>query len=260
LGDNLSIAGPNASVVAAGVSYWMGTDKFYKYDGRVQPLRCDLKRHVFNNINYTQLDQVVCGTLEQFNEIWWFYPTANRLTNDAYVVYNYLEDIWYYGTMPRTAWLDSALRNAPIAAAGPRLVQHETGSDDNATDMPVPITAFIESSEVDIGDGDKFMFIRRLLPDLTFAGSTADHPSAVFSIEPLRNSGAGYTDPLSTGGNSSGTVQRGNHSVYIEEYTGQVNVRIRGRQITMGIRSDGLGVTWQLGSPRLDMQPDGRNG
>jgi hypothetical protein len=259
MGDNLSIASPQAATVASGVAYWMGTDKFYKYDGRVQPLRCDLLRHVFNNINYIQLDQVISGTNEQFGEVWWFYPSANSISIDSYIVYNYQEDIWYYGSMHRTAWLDSSLRGFPVAAFNSSLLQHETGVDDNSGVVPMPIEAFIESSEVDIGDGDKFAFVRRVLPDVTFEGSTAANPELTMELRPLRGAGSGYTNPASVGGVASADTVR-TATLPIQQFTNQINVRVRGRQIAIRLHSDGLGVKWQLGSPRVDLQPDGRRG
>ena len=259
MGDNLSIASPGAATVASGVAYWMGTDKFYKYDGRVQPLRCDLHRHVFGNLEETQLDQIVAGTNEQYNEIWWFYPSSGSTQIDRYVVYNYAEDIWYYGTMCRTAWLDSSTEGRPVAPCNDRLVMHEIGVDDASTGTPAPIAAFITSAAADIADGDKFAFIRRMLPDVTFDGSTQDNPRVTIELIPMNGSGSGYTDPASVGGDSEQSVTR-SAVVPIEKFTNQVNVRVRGRQIAMKLRSDDLGVKWQLGSPRVDMQIDGGRG
>jgi hypothetical protein len=256
MGDNLSIAAPGAAVVASGVAYWMGTDKFYRYDGRVQPLRCDLQRHVFSNLEETQLDQVVSGTNEQFNEIWWLYPSLGSTAVDKYVIYNYVEDIWYYGNLSRTAWLDSPLRGKPLAATGDRLVLHEFGVDDATTGTPLPIESFITSSEVDIGDGDKFSFIRRVLPDVTFDGSTAAAPKITMELIPMRGSGSGFNSPQSVGGISAQHVVR-SATAPIEQFTNQINVRVRGRQIILRLHSNELGVQWQLGSPRVDLQPDG---
>jgi hypothetical protein len=259
MGENTSIAGPNAVAVASGIAFWMGVDKFYRYDGRLQPLPCDVQRYVFNNINAEQLDQVCAGTCEQFHEIWWHYPSAGSMTNDRYVVYNYLDNIWYYGTLTRSAWLDSSLFGGPVAAFDGRLVLHEKGVDDLSDASPAPITAFISSSEVDIGDGDKYAFVRRVLPDVTFEGSSAINPTVTFELQPLRNSGSGFTDPASVGGNASLSATR-TVSAPVQQYTGQLNLRVRGRQIAMRISSEGLGVKWQLGSPRVDFQPDGYNG
>ena len=254
LGDNLSIMGPNAVVLASGVLYWMGVDKFYVYDGRVQTLNCDLRRYVFNDLNKEQSAQVFAGTNEGFNEVWWFYCSAGSLVVDKYVVYNYLEKIWYYGTMGRTAWLDSGLLNFPLAATYlNNLVNHEDGVDDNATATPAPIAANISSSEFDIGDGHNFGFIWRVLPDLTFAGSAnSPTPQVTMTLQGLANSGSGVRD--SAGQN----VVKGSAYVITEEFTGQIYTRIRGRQMIFKIESNQVGTTWQLGAPRIDIRPDGR--
>ena len=260
VGDNISIAGQNAAAYANGVSYWMGVDKFYKYDGRTQTLRCDLRQYIFSDINTAQFDQVCSGTNEGFNEVWWFYCSANSDQIDRYVVYNYLEDIWYYGNMARTAWLDSGLSTTPLAATYlNNLVNHETGYDDDASGTTAPIEASITSAQFDIDDGDKFMFIYRMLPDVTFRNSTAASPSITMTLYPLQNSGSGYNDPASVGGENYANVTR-TATVPVEEFTGQVFVRVRGRQLAMKVSSDALGVAWQLGSPRIDIKPDGRRG
>jgi hypothetical protein len=258
VGENISIVSQNAVAYANGVSYWMGKDKFYKYDGRTQTLRCDLRRYVFEDIATSQYPQVFAGTNEGFNEIWWFYCSSGSTTIDRYVIYNYAEDIWYYGTLARTAWLDSGLRNYPLAATYQNnLVDHESGVDDNVNGTPVAITASIESAEFDLDDGDKFMFVRRVLPDITFSGSTTASPSGTLTLQPLKNTGSGISSPESVGGSSSAGITR-TATVPIEEFTGQVYIRVRGRQLIMKFESSAVGVTWQLGSMRLDMQPDGR--
>jgi hypothetical protein len=258
MSDNISIASQNAVAYANGVSYWMGVDKFYKYDGRTQTLRCDLRQYIFQDINILQTPQIFAGTNEGFNEVWWFYCSANSNQIDRYVIYNYLEDIWYYGNLGRTAWLDSGLQDYPIAATySYNLVEHENGVDDAETTTTVPIVATIESSEFDLDDGHNFMFIWRVLPDLTFRGSTAGTPSGVLTLQPMANSGSGYTTPASVGGNNANTVVR-TATVPIEAFTGQVFTRVRGRQMIMKFESTGLGVNWQLGSMRLDMRNDGR--
>ena len=264
VGDNISIVGQNAVAFANGVSYWMGKDKFYMYDGRTQPLSCDLRRYVFEDINTSQFEQVVAGTNEGFHEVWWFYCSANSNTIDRYVIFNYLENVWYYGTMARTAWLDSGLRDYPIAATYVNnLVNHEEGLDDNATSTTLPITAYIISAEFDLDDGHNFMFVWRVLPDMTFANSTATAPSATMYLLPLKNSGSGYSVNKPTDANHSvadvsyGSITR-TAVLPVEEFTGIIYTRVRGRQMAMKIESTGLGVSWQLGSPRLDMRQDGR--
>jgi hypothetical protein len=259
LGDNISIASPNGAAIASGVVYWMGVDKFYKYDGRVQTLRCDLRQYIFSDISTSQYQQVFAGTNEGFNEVWWFYCSADSVVVDKYVIYNYAEDIWYYGTMGRTAWLDSGLRDYPLAATySYNLVNHEQGNDNNEAADPVAISASIGSSEFDIDDGHNFGFIWRVIPDLTFRGSTGTQtPQCTMTLLPMRNSGSGFNDPLSTDGTSSATIQR-IATAPIEEFTGQVYIRVRGRQIIFKVESERLGTAWQLGAPRIDIKSDGR--
>lgn len=258
LGSNISIAGPNAVAYASGKAYWMGLDKFYVYDGTVKTLECDLRRFVFNDINHTQFTQYFAGTNEGFSEIWWFYCSADSLSINKYVVYNYAENIWYYGTMPRTAWLDTGLVANPQAATyNGKVVYQEYGVDDNENMITAPIEAYIESSEFDIEDGDRFGFVWRILPDVTFDGSTTENPSATMTLIPMKNSGSGYTNPTSVGGTDSASVVR-TATVPIEQFTGQVYVRVRGRQMILRMESSDIGVTWQLGSPRIDIRQDGR--
>lgn len=258
VGENISIASQNSVAYSNGVAYWMGRDKFYKYDGRTQPLICDLRKFIFDDLNPAQYDQVFAGTNESYHEVWWFYCSSNSTAVDKYVIYNYVENVWYYGTMARTAWLDSGLREYPLAATySNNLVNHEIGVDDAETATPQAIHAFIASAEFDLDDGHQFMFIWRMLPDIRFDGSTAENPSAVMTLLPLANSGSGYNSPLSEGGSNTGTVIR-TATLPIEQYTGQVNVRVRGRQLAIKVESTDLGVTWQLGVPRADMRSDGR--
>lgn len=265
VGDNISIAGPNAVAYANGVSYWMGVDKFYKYDGRTQTLTCDLRKFIYGDINLLQKDQFFASTNEGFNEVWFFYCSSGSNTIDRYAVYNYLENqgngAWYYGTMVRTAWLDSGLRNYPVAAtysgSTGNLVNHEFGVDDNASGTTLPIEAYITSAEFDLNDGHSFSFIWRVLPDITFTGSEAASPSATMYLLPMQNSGSGYNSPASVGGISSAAITR-TAVLPIEAFTGQINTRVRGRQLTMKIESTAIGVQWQLGAPRLDIRPDGR--
>lgn len=260
LGSNITIASPNAAVYSNNIAYWMGLNTFYYYDGTVKTLPCDVRSYIFDDFNQNQADQVVCGSNEQFDEIWWFYCSAEATQNDRYVVYNYVENVWYYGDLSRSAWLDADLRNFPIAATfGNKLVNHEKGVDDNETGTPTAFTANITSAQFDLDDGDRFMLINRMLPDMTFTGSTAGSPAATMTLNPLENSGSGRYDPASVGGNSSATVTR-TAVLPVEEFTGQVFTRVRGRQMSIKIESTELGVTWKLGAPRMDMRPDGRRG
>ena len=258
VGQHTSIASQNAVGYADGVSYWMGNDKFYSYDGGIRQLRCDLRRHVFNDINISQMEQVFAGTVESFHEIWWFYCSASSTTIDKYIVYNYQQDIWYYGTLTRTAWLDSGLQDFPLAATySNNLVEHENGVDDNETTTSTAISANITSAQFDIDDGDRFAFVNRVVPDITFDGSTADNPSATLSLIPYNSSGSGISDPTSQGGSDSGAITR-SATVPVEKYTDRLDIRIRARQMSLKIESSGTGVIWQLGSPRIDIRADGR--
>ena len=261
MSDNISIMSYNSAALASGVVYWMGNGKFYRYDGRVQTLRCDLRQYIFNDINTFQTQQIFAGTNEAFNEVWWFYCSENSNTVDKYVVYNYAEDIWYYGTMARSAWLQSGLNGVPIATTYDNtLVAQETGLNDNTTGTNSPINAYITSSEFDIGDGHNFGFIWRILPDITFRGSSAASPSATMTLYPLQNSGSGYLNPASEGGvNYAGVTQTvAGTDVTVEQFTGQVYVRVRGRQMSFKVQSAQLDTAWQLGAPRIDIKPDGR--
>lgn len=271
VGDNISIAGPNAVAYSNGVSYWMGVDKFYKYDGRTQTLNCDLRQFVFENINKNQFSQVYAGTNEGFNEVWWFYCSLGSTVIDRYVIYNYVENqgagAWYYGTMSRTAWLDSGIRDYPLGAtydtttAVGNLVDHELGLNDDTTGTPAAIESYISSAEFDIDDGYKFGFVWRVLPDISFSGSTATSPSVTMYLKPMQNSGSGYNTPASVGGSttpSGAAAVTRTATLPIEQFTGQINTRVRGRQLVMEVRSTTLDVQWQLGSPRLDIREDGR--
>lgn len=294
LADNISIISPNAVTTVNNVTYWMGTDKFYMYSGRVETLPCALRQYVYENINMTEAFQVCSGTNEGYNEIWWFYPSItgtnadgsngsgtsaspNKLI-DRYVIYNHLERTWYYGTMngtgnstygtvrPRTAWLDSPLRSQPMATIGYNssgaytnggLVYHETTVDNNETSTPAAIDAYVQSSDFDIGDGHNFGFVWRLIPDVTFNGSSASAPAVNFKVRPRQNPGAAYGDsdnPAVTSAQSYATTTTYN----VQQFTQQVYVRIRGRQMAFRLESNTLGTQWQLGSPRIDVRADGR--
>lgn len=262
LADNISIAGPNAVAVASSKTYWMGIDKFYIYDGVVKTLNCDLRRYIFNDINLYQNFQIFAGTNEGFNEIWWFYCSESSSTIDRYVVFNYAENngqgVWYYGTMARTAWSDSGLRQYPQAATySNNIVDHERGVDDNVSGTPAAINAYIESAEFDIQDGHNLGYVYRVLPDITFDGSETASPAVTMTLIPMMNSGSGYNNPQSNSGSSSSSVVR-TSTTTIEQFTGQVYVRVRGRQMIFKVESNQLGCTWQLGAPRIDIRQDGR--
>ena len=258
VGENTSIISPNAVAYANGAAYWMGQDKFYVYDGATKPLTCNLRKFIFNDLNPAQYDQILAGTLESYHEIWWFYCSSDATVIDRYVVYNYLDSIWYYGTMGRTAWIDSGLRDFPLAATYENnLVNHEDGVNNNELGEDTAIHAYAETAEFDLDDGHQFNFIWRVLPDITFDGSTIDSPTATMTLLPMQNSGSGYNSPASVGGTNAGTITR-SAVLPIEKFTGQLNTRVRGRQMVMKIESTAAGVAWQLGTPRLDLRPDGR--
>jgi len=273
LGDNISIAGPNAIATANNITYWMGTDKFYMYSGRVQTLPSTLREYVFNDINLDQSYQFCAGTNEGYSEVWWQYCSAGSTVVDRYVIYNHLENTWYYGdwnnyqgvSQGRTAWLDSSLRAYPMATtygvaggnSNTQLLYHESGVDDGTVNPAVPIVAQVTSSDFDIGDGHNFGFVWRLIPDLTFDGSNVNQPTAMFTVLPRANSGAPYGNSNNPDVVSTQNYQ--NQRTYaIQEFTQQVYVRIRGRQMAFKVSSDALGVQWQLGVPRIDIRPDGR--
>lgn len=333
--DNISIISPNAVASVNNVTYWMGVDKFYSYSGRVETLPCTLRQYVFDDINQEQAYQIVAGTNEGYNEVWWFYPSANSTVNDKYVIYNHLERIWYYGTINRTFWLDSPLRQYPMGAfsvqnsylataistttqtsltllngyAYPtsgtitidseditytahdsndgntlvnctrgangttaathtqyaavtyktpnQVMYHEYGVDDGSLPTLQPIDAYIQSSDFDIGDGHNFGFVWRMLPDVTFDGSTSVAPQITITVRPRQNSGTRYgtaDNPAVISDNNYALTRTYN----VQLFTGQVYTRIRGRQMAFKVESTGLGTTWQLGTPRIDIRPDGR--
>jgi len=323
--DNISIISPNAAIAVNNVTYWMGVDKFYRYSGRVETLPCSIRKFIFSDINTEQQDQVVCGTNEGYNEVWWFYPSANSITNDRYVVYNHLENTWYYGNLHRGFWLDSPLRQYPMAAFSiqqsylstavtdsdtilpmidsasypssgvitidseqiaytgytsnsltgcirgyngttaashaqyarviysvpNQVMNHEYGNDDRSTSATLPIESYIESSDFDIGDGESLAYVWRILPDLTFVNSSVENPTVTLTLKARLNSGSNYV-------NGDEPVVEKTATIPVEQYTGQVYTRIRGRQMAFRLASSDLGVAWQMGAMRIDIKPDGR--
>jgi hypothetical protein len=258
--DNISIISPNAAITVNNVTYWMGTDKFYMYSGRVETLPCALRQYIFNDINKDEGFQVFAGTNEGYNEIWWFYVSnsSNGTVIDKYVIYNYVDRVWYYGNMSRSAWLDSGIREYPMAADyNNRILYHESSVDDNAGESSLPIAAYVQSSDFDIGDGHNFGFVWRILPDINFNGSTVENATVTMTVRPRVNSGTAYgqaDSPRVTSNDNYAASQIYN----IQQFTGQVYTRLRGRQLAFRIESTGLGVSWQLGCPRIDIRPDGR--
>jgi len=264
LADNISIASPNAMATASGVVYWMGVDKFYVYSGRVETLPCSVRTYIYDDINRDQFAQIYAGTNEGYSEVWWFYCSANSNIIDRYVIFNYLDRVWYYGTMDRTAWLDSALRQFPMATTGTNnlLVYHESAIDDGTTNPPSAIDTYIQSSDFDIGDGHNYGFVWRMIPDITFNGSntsgtTTVNPEVNFTVRPRQNPGSGYgvsSNPLV----KSSQSYVGQQTYSVQEFTEIVYTRIRGRQMAFKIESNTRGTQWQLGVPRIDIRDDGR--
>jgi hypothetical protein len=250
--DNVSIAGARAVISANNVTFWMGQDKFYAYTGRVETLPTTLRQQVFSDINLDAGYAVIAGTNEGWNEVWWMYPSANSNYPNKYVIFNYNEKIWYYGTIDRTAWLDSPLRNSPVAVNTPNgskfgiLYEHENGVNDDI----LPMDSYIISNDFDIGDGEQFMLTRRILPDINFTGSTAAQPEVQIQLRPRRFPG----NPAM----ASATDQKAVIETSIDNYTEEVFIRTRGRQMGLRVGSTGLGVQWQLGVPRLDARVDGK--
>jgi hypothetical protein len=261
LADNISLIGPNAMVTASGVTFWMGVDKFYVYSGRVDTLPCSVRRYVYEDINLSQSYQFFAGTNEGFNEIWWFYCSANSNVIDRYVIYNYLEKAWYPGTLNRTAWLDSPLRSYPMAATTNNLVvYHEAAVDDGATNPPSPITAYVESSDFDISEGDRYGFVYRMVPDVTFDGSNTpapNKPSVTIVLKPRKNPGSAYGASVPDVVDSAQSYAATN-SYEVQQFTEIVFTRARGREMSFRIESNNFGTQWQLGTPRMDIRPDGR--
>lgn len=253
MADTISIIGPRAVATVNNTAYWMGHDKFYAYSGRVETLPSTLRNHVFNNLNYNQVDQIIAGTNEGWNEVWWMYPTANSNYNNAYVIYNHLENVWYYGTISRTAWLDTSLREYgqaietdPTTWTGV-MYNQEQGANDGL----LPMVSYIQSSDFDISDGEQFTLVKRIIPDLSFGGSTAAVPRAYMTVTPRNFPGAAYMTEAEKAIDLTNAIP-------VEQYTEQVFIRARARQMGIKITSTDLNTQWQLGAPRIDGRPDGK--
>ena len=258
VGENISIIGPNATISVNNITYWMGLNKFYMYNGTVQTLPCAVRQYIFDNINLNQSYQVCCGSNEAYNEVWWFYCSANANLTDSYVIYNYLDQTWAYGSMPRSAWLYTPLRQVPISTNySGQLIYQETGVDDGTTTPASPINAYIQSSDFDIGDGNNFGFVWRCVPDVNFTGSYANNPSVNMTFLPRQNSGAPYGQSNNPAVTSTQNYI-GQREYLVQEFTQQIYTRARGRQMAFKLQSTGLGVQWQSGVQRLDIRPDGR--
>jgi len=265
LSHNISIAGPNAIVGINNVVYWMGRDKFFTYSGRVDALPCTLRQYIFSDINYNQSQLFFAGTNNQFNEVVWFYCSGTSNEIDRYVIYNYSESIWYYGQLERTSWLDSGDFTNPIAAYNGWIYDQENGVDDGQPNgaAPLPIQAYIQSASVDIDDGDKYMLVRRIIPDINFTQSEQTNPvtGAPNTIQTTITVGVqNFPGAATATTNASGVTTARNivtATATVDQYTNQVFVRCRGRQMSFRIESNDVGTQWQLGMPRVDARPDG---
>ena len=251
ISENTTILGPNAAIAVDDTVFWMGAQEFYIYSGSVQRLPCTVRDYIFNDFNYDQGEKTFASLNSSFGEIWWFYPSSSSTEVDRYVIYNYQQQLWYYGTLTRTAWIDRGINTNPIAAGTDGyLYTHEVTNDDGSTVPSTGINAYIESSQIDIGDGDRFMFIRRLIPDLTFRNSTGSSPTANFILKTRNFPGAAYSTDYNSAITRSATVP-------VEQFTNQANVRLRGRSMAVRVESSETEVAWRLGSPRVDIRSDG---
>jgi hypothetical protein len=263
VGTNFDIIGPNSKIVSGSVAYWMGSSNFYRYDGKIEPMPCTVRDYVFLDISVEDGDKVYCSSDSGNNEIIWFYPSASQggtpglRENDRYVVYNYVENVWYYGAMCRSAWIDRRGHEYPRAVCTDGyLYNQESGFDDGSTTPATALNAYIESSPVEIEDGENYMFIKRVIPDLSFRNSTTNNgsqPVVKFTIKPQDYPGGtiGSGDERNVQRDSSATLN-------VNLFTEQVFTRLRARSVSLRIESDETGIAWRLGTPRLDVRPDGR--
>ena len=252
ISENTTIRGPLAVVAVDDSVYWMGKNEFYVYNGGVQKLPCTVRDYVFSDFNENQAEKCFASLNSAFSEVWWYYPSAASTEIDKYVVYNYVQNIWYVGNLNRTAWIDRGVYNLPIAASTDHyLYNHETGSDDGSTSPAQAITAYIESSQFDIGEGDQFSFVRRVIPDLTFRNSTAAAPVVNMTLQSRNFPGGNYTNT-----DTSPVVRSA--LVPVEQFTQDANIRLRGRSMSLKVDSSTTGVAWRLGAPRVEIRPDGR--
>jgi len=254
LASNITIVSSKSAVAVEDAVFWMGNDNFYLYSGQTQPIPCTVRDKVFLDFDYEQEEKVVAGVNSQWGEVFWFYPSlSNSLgnggtgENDKYVVYNYIEKVWYFGSLSRTAWMDRGLRTYPLAASAGYLYNHEFGEDDDGSAM----TSFIESSQIDIADGEQFSLIRRVIPDFTFDGSSSNAPVVSLTLKARNAPGGNYLQTQSKDTTRTATTP-------VEQFTNVLNMRLRGRSFAMRVDSTDLGVRWKIGSPRVDLRQDGR--
>jgi len=252
ISENITIRSPNAAVAVGDAVYWMGKDQFYVYNGNVNQLQCTVREKILRDINDDQLEKIFVGVNSGYQEIWWFYPSLNSNDVDKYVVYNYDANIWYYGTLNRTAWIDRGVTDYPVAAGTDGILyNHEYEADDQSGTSPVAIESFIQSAPIDLGDGEVFSYVRKMIPDVTFRTSTNPAPQVDFTIDAFN-----YNGGLQVSSDTANIVK--SSSVPVEQYTEKVDLRVRGRAISVKISSDQVGTTWRTGLNRLDIRPDGK--
>ena len=252
ISENVTIASPNSAIAIEDNVFWMGNNEFYTYGGAVQKLPCTVRDYVFSDFNQNQSEKVFAASNTSFSEVWWYYPSANSENVDRYVVYNYQQNIWYYGTLARGAWIDRGVEQNPIAAGlDGYLYTHENGFDDGSQNPATAISAYIESSQFDIGGGDNFSFVSCIIPDITFRDSTVSSPSVTFTMKARNFPGGNYLQEDDSTVTKTATVP-------VEQFTNQAFVRLRGRSMALRVASNETGMTWRLGSPRMDVRQDGR--
>ena len=259
LSTGITIMGPNAAVAVEEAVFWMGQDSFYLYEGRTQQMPCTVKDKVFFDFNYSQKDKVYAAHNSEFTEITWFYcSNTNSVANggngqnDKYVTYNYTEKVWYYGSMARSSFIDRGTFQYPIGAESGYLYNHEIGYDDDGSAM----STSLEASPVDMGDGQKFVSISRIIPDISFQGSSttgaAPAVNMTLSMQDFPGSSYGQTETDTV------TLTASSTTVPFEQFTTKADIRLRGRSFCFKVASTGAGVRWRLGSPRIDVREDGR--
>ena len=261
ISQNITITGATSVVNIDDTVFWMGDREFYTYQGGVQKIPCTVRDYVFNDFNLEQKEQVVGGSNASFGEVWWFYPSSGSNTNNRYVIYNYAEQIWYYGNLSRDFWLGQSVFNVPLAVSNGAIFEHENGYDDTSTSPPSALNSFIESADLDVQDGYNFFFMKRLIPDVSFRNSTNDSGTVNFVIKAKSNPGNNYSDTTTGSSTTTASVTKDPNAVYqygVDSFTESVDVRVRGRSFVLRVENNEVGVAWRLGSPRVDIKPDGR--
>jgi len=271
LSSDTNIMGANAYASVNNNVYWMGTDSFFIYDGRVNVLKCPLLRYVFEDINREQAQLVYGGTNKEFNEVIWFYCSGGAVpsvTIDRYVIYNYRDDLWYYGQLNRTTWVDAGVNRFPLATSGGYIYSHENGPNNGQPlgAAPLAISSYIESAFMDIDEGQFYMLTKRVIPDVDFTASQTVNPVTGATLVPAVDMAIAVTKfpgaETQTTDVTGATLTRGVTTATgtIDQYTNQVFIRARGRQMNFKISSNTVGTQWQLGDSRVDAKPAGMRG